>query len=187
MKKVTLLLIIVLYSSPVFAQKIKLTVVNNYQVASKPMIQLNQTAMNKDDVFVVPRGRRIHSRLNDTIFRSVQIQQIQTKIGDVIVTQLMQDWYYKNKMVAPEGSLVKGKITNTDNLLSTEVVFDTIIRPDNVSISIQTKPIIITPESQHPIRNMILGYNSQGNRVLIQSGVEFTIQILNDVIVTEYK
>jgi len=168
MKNLIIVLLIFAMISPAYAAKIKIKSGHKIDAAQEAVVKLNQQAMEKNDVFVVPRGRRIYSRLNDNITRSNAMN------GNIITTQLMKDWGYKANMVAPEGSLVKGVITKK-SATSMEIKFDTIIRPDNVEVRIVSKPIIITSDKD-AIQS-----------VLIPFGTEFTIQIINDVITKPYR
>ena len=173
MKKLVILFIVFLITLPAYAVKIKIKSAYKIDAAQEAVVKLNQKAMAEHNVFVVPRGRRIHSRLNDNISRINSDLSEETKKGDIITTQLMQDWCYKDKIVAPEGSLVRGKITDISSNRSTRICFDTIIRPDGVEISIVTKPILMSPQEA-------------SENTLIPFGTEFTIQIVNDVITSPY-
>ena len=173
MKKLILILLIFSIIPPVYAVKIKIKSAYKIGIAQEAVAKLNQKAMKEQNVFVVPRGRRIYSRLNDNIYCSNLNISYNTKKGDVITTQLMQDWQYKNNIVAPEGSLVRGTIIDTSSKNLTKISFDKIVRPDNVEINIITKPIIITTDN--------LSDNTP-----IPLGTEFTIQIINDIITSPY-
>ena len=93
---------------------------------------------------VVPSGQIIHSRLN------ADINSEQNTKNETLTTQLIQDWKYDGKTIAPEGSLIIGKITDIKNAgyasgnAKVIIVFNQIIKPDNTVISIQSKPICIT-------------------------------------------
>ena len=168
MKRLIIILLMFSIITPAYSEKIKIKSGRKIDAAQEVIVKLNQTAMEKNNVFAVPRGRRIHSRLNDNISRANAITD------NIITTQLMKDWGYKNYTIAPEGSLVKGVITKTSST-STEIRFDTIIRPDNVEVKIVSKPIVISSDKD-TIQN-----------ILIPFGTEFTIQIINDVITSPYQ
>ena len=92
----------------------------------------------------IPRGQIIYSRLN------ADIDSQNNSSNDVITTQLIKDWYYMGQFIAPEGSLISGKITAIENSSDAQgnakvnITFTQIVRPDNVTIDIQSRPICIT-------------------------------------------
>ena len=172
-KVITLILSVLMLSLPCCAQKIK---VRSMDIYTRPegitSVKLNEKAIKDNNLFVVPRGRRINSRLNDNLVYDTHTGE-RIKTGDVITTQLMSDWVYNSVNIAPEGSLVKGTLTVIP-YRSITVNFDTIIRPDNVEVKILSKPIEI------PMQNT-------ARRFSVPFGTEFTIQIINDVITTPYE
>lgn len=159
--------------SPVSAQKIKVKSTAIYSSPQgKTSVKLNEKAIKENNLMVVPRGRRINSRLNDSLVYDTRTgERINT--GDVITTQLMSDWVYNFVTIAPEGSLVKGQLTVIPYRTIT-INFDTIIRPDNVEVKIVSKPIEI------PMANTY-------KRFSVPFGTEFTIQVINDVITSAYE
>ena len=92
----------------------------------------------------IPSGAVIYSRLNDNISSE------QNSENEVLITQLVRDWKYNGQMVAPEGSLIKGKIIDIRNAgfasgnAKVNIIFSQIIKPDNSTIYIQSKPICVT-------------------------------------------
>ena len=92
----------------------------------------------------IPRGQIIYSRLNS------DIDSQNNSNNDVITTQLVKDWYYMGQFIAPEGSLITGKITSIENSsfaqgnAKVNITFTQVVRPDDVIINIQSKPICIT-------------------------------------------
>lgn len=93
---------------------------------------------------MIPSGQVIHSRLNSDV-----ASQENTK-NEVITTQLMQDWIYMGKVIAPEGSLISGRITSIENSsyasgnAKVNISFYQVVRPDDVTINFQAKPICVT-------------------------------------------
>lgn len=171
-KITTLILTVVMLSIPCYAQKIKVKSTDIYtRPESVTSVRLSEKAIKDRNLVVVPRGRRINSRLNDNIVYDTKTGE-RIKTGDIITTQLMSDWIYNNINIAPEGSLVKGTLSVIP-YRSITVNFDTIIRPDNVEVKIVSKPIEI------PMPNT-------SRRFSVPFGTEFTIQIINDVITTSY-
>ena len=172
-KIVSSILLLFIVCAPVYPQKIK---VKSSVIYSKPQsktsVKLSEKALKDNNLIVIPRGRRINSRLNDNlVYERGNNKSIQT--GDIITTQLMSDWIYDSVTVAPEGSLVKGKLTILPNGTVT-IDFSAIIRPDNVEVKIVSKPIEIA------MPNSYRGFS-------IPFGTEFTIQIINDVITSKYE
>ena len=163
-----------IFSNIVYGQKIKVNSSAIYNSpASQTSVKLNQKAINDNNLVVIPRGRRINSRLNDNLdYGAFTLDSVRT--GDIITTQLMRDWLYNNVTIAPEGSLVKGVLT-VEPGISIVISFNTIIRPDNVDVKIISKPI------------QILTQNTSQIGSLIPFGTEFTIQIINDVITKPYE
>lgn len=162
MKKIILTITFLFMALPLYSQTIKIDA----------NVKLNQQAMEKDNLLFVPKGYRISSRLNNNINMQLLYN---ANTGDILTTQLMRDWEYSGKIVAPEGSIVKGQITKISALNQLQIEFDTIIRPDNAEIKIVSKPIIIN------IGDYIL------NMAVVPMGTEFTIQINNNIFTTPYK
>lgn len=165
----------------------------------------------------IPQGEIIYSRLNS------DISSEQNSKNEIITTQLIKDWKLNNRIIAPEGSLIIGKIFDIKNAsyasknANVDIVFNQIIRPDNSTIYIQSKPICIKVDgsqletagknilkgvtsriSRHPqqIANRIVGgvmkggyifLTTKGQEINIPFGTEFKIQILNSITVTEYE
>ena len=148
----------------------------------------------------VAGGATIHSRLNSDIHSS------KSKVNDVITTQLIKDWTYGSKVIAPEGSLIVGEITNKKKPTfamgdaKLYIDFNKVIRPDGAEIQIDSKPIIITGDSRKqgfgllfwsglnvalsagtnlPADVAFVGYTSvSGQEVKIPLGTEFKIHII---------
>lgn len=151
----------------------------------------------------VTGGATIYSRLNSDIHSS------KSQVNDVITTQLIKDWTYGPKVIAPEGSLIVGEITNKKKPTfvmgdaKLYIDFNKIIRPDGVEIQIDSKPVIITGDSRKQGMGLILlsglnvalsagtnlpadiafiSYSSiSGQEVKIPLGTEFKIHIISDV------
>lgn len=92
----------------------------------------------------VPKGTIIYSKLTNTINSETNSKD------DVVTTILDKDWKYEEKLIAPEGSRVIGKIVGVKNSSYAsgnaiiKVVFDEIICPDNTVLKIETKKISLT-------------------------------------------
>ena len=124
--------------------------------ACAKVYDFNQSAYEEisqgEKIVNVPGGQIIHSRLNSNI-------SSQNNFGnEVIVTQLVKDWVYFGKVIAPEGSLISGKITSIQRAsyanrnAKVNISFYQIVRPDNVVINIQSKPICVTIGESRAVR-----------------------------------
>lgn len=86
----------------------------------------------------------ISSKLNNDISSTKSFK------NDVITTQLIHDCYYNGELLAPEGSIIVGKITELKRSRSItrnakiKIDFDKIVRPDGIAVSIVAKPLILT-------------------------------------------
>lgn len=86
----------------------------------------------------------ISSKLNN------DISSTKSSKNDVITTQLIYDCYYNGELLAPEGSIIVGRITELKRSRSItrnakiKIDFDKIVRPDGVAVSIVAKPLILT-------------------------------------------
>ena len=107
---------------------------NNYYVENV----LNETTLS------IPSGQIVYSRLN------ADINSQTNKQNEIITTQLMKDWVYYGTVIAPEGSLINGRITSIQKAsyangnAKVNISFYQVIRPDNVTINFQAKPICVT-------------------------------------------
>ena len=132
MKRIFIILVLLTLTLPVSAK-----VYDFSEEASKNYIQQAR-------IVNIPRGQIIYSRLNS------DIDSVNNSSNDIITTQLMKDWYYQGQYIAPEGSLITGKILSVENSsyaqgnAKVNITFTQIVRPDNVAIDIQSKPICIT-------------------------------------------
>ena len=92
----------------------------------------------------IPSGQMVYSRLNADISSQTNRQ------NEIITTQLVKDWIYYGTVIAPEGSLINGRITSVQRAsyangnAKVNISFYQIIRPDNTTINIQAKPICVT-------------------------------------------
>ena len=92
----------------------------------------------------IPSGQMLYSRLN------ADINSQTNRPNELITTQLLKDWVYYDTIIAPEGSLINGRITSIQRSAyaggnaKVNISFYQVIRPDNVTINIQAKPICIT-------------------------------------------
>ena len=86
----------------------------------------------------------ISSKLNN------DISSTKSSKNDVITTQLIHDCYYNGELIAPEGSIIVGKITELKRSRSItrnakiKIDFDKIVRPDGIAVSVVAKPLILT-------------------------------------------
>ena len=159
--------------------------------------------LKNSKTITIPSGATIESRLNSDIHSS------KSQVNDIITTQLVKDWTLGSKVIAPEGSLIVGRITNKKKTTivmgdaKLYIDFNKVIRPDGIEIGIDSKPIIITGDSRKQGIGLILlsglnvilsggtnlpadiafvGYTSaSGQEVKIPLGTEFKIHIINEV------
>ena len=172
---------------------------NNYDFSD----EASERFILESKKITIPSGATIRSRLNSDINSS------KSKINDVVTTQLMADWTHGSKVIAPEGSLIVGEITNKKKPTfamgdaKLYIDFNKVIRPDGVEIQIDSKPIIITGDSRKQGMGLLLlsglnvalsagtnlpadiafvGYTSvSGQEVKIPLGTEFKIHIISKV------
>ena len=191
MKQILCTLILIFMLAPVHS--------NNYDFSD----EASEKFLQESKKITVTGVTTIKSRLNSDIHSS------KSTVNDVVTTQLIEDWTYGPKVIAPEGSLIVGKITNKKKPTfamgdaKLYIDFNKVIRPDGVEIQIDSKPVIITGDSRKQGMGLLLlsglnvalsagtnlpadiafiGYTStSGQNVKIPLGTEFKIHIIGDV------
>ena len=132
MKKFLIIFLILITTGNTFAADYTFDEVSYEEISS------NERMVN------VPSGQVIHSRLNSDLTSQNNYR------NEIITTQLMKDWIYFGKVIAPEGSLIRGRITSIQRAsyangnAKVNISFNEVVRPDNTVINIQAKPICVT-------------------------------------------
>lgn len=109
-----------------------------------PVIAKNYDFKQNNIVIKTNKEIIISSKLNN------DISSTQSSKNDIITTQLIYDCYYNGELLAPEGSIIVGKITELKRSRSItrnakiKIDFDKIVRPDGIAVSIVAKPLILT-------------------------------------------
>ncbi len=109
-----------------------------------PVIAKNYDLNQNNIVIKTNKEIIISSKLNNDISSTKSFQ------NDVITTQLIHDCYYNGELIAPEGSIIVGKITKLKRSRSItrnakiKIDFDKIVRPDGIAVSVVAKPLILT-------------------------------------------
>ena len=109
-----------------------------------PVIAKNYYFNQNNIVIKTNKEIIISSKLNNDISSTKSSQ------NDVITTQLIHDCYYNGELIAPEGSIIVGKITELKRSRSItrnakiKIDFDKIVRPDGIAVSVVAKPLILT-------------------------------------------
>lgn len=109
-----------------------------------PVIAKNYDFNQNNIVIKTNKEIIISSKLNNDISSTKSFQ------NDVITTQLIHDCYYNGELIAPEGSIIVGKITKLKRSRSItrnakiKIDFDKIVRPDGIAVSVVAKPLILT-------------------------------------------
>lgn len=109
-----------------------------------PVIAKNYDFNQNNIVIKTNKEIIISSKLNNDISSTKSFQ------NDVIATQLIHDCYYNGELIAPEGSIIVGKITKLKRSRSItrnakiKIDFDKIVRPDGIAVSVVAKPLILT-------------------------------------------
>lgn len=109
-----------------------------------PVIAKNYDFNQNNIVIKTNKEIIISSKLNN------DISSTKSSENDVITTQLIHDCYYNGELLAPEGSIIVGKITKLKRSRSItrnakiKINFDKIVRPDGIAVSIVAKPLILT-------------------------------------------
>lgn len=91
----------------------------------------------------IPIGTILHLKLNDNLASTT------VKPSDLITVQLSKDWHSKGVLIAPEGSIVTGKILEIQNSGKNQkdgkisIDFYEILKPDGTVSQIKTKKLII--------------------------------------------
>ena len=115
--------------------------------ASEKVYDFSDEAQAKFDqqqkIVKIPIGTVLHLKLNDNL-ASTTVSK-----SDLITVQLSKDWYSKGILVAPEGSIVTGKVTELQNSGKNQkdgkiaIDFYEILKPDGTISQIKTKNLII--------------------------------------------
>lgn len=109
-----------------------------------PVIAKNYDFNQNNIVIKTNKEIIISSKLNNDISSTKSFQ------NEVITTQLIHDCYYNGELIAPEGSIIVGKITKLKRSRSItrnakiKIDFDKIVRPDGIAVSVVAKPLILT-------------------------------------------
>lgn len=109
-----------------------------------PVIAKNYDFNQNNIVIKTNKEIIISSKLNN------DISSTKSSKNDVITTQLIHDCYYNGELIAPEGSIIVGKITELKRSRSItrnakiKIDFDKIVRPDGIAVSVVAKPLILT-------------------------------------------
>ena len=123
-------------------KKLLLTVLLMFVIL--PVIAKNYDFNQNNIVIKTNKEIIISSKLNNDISSTKSSQ------NDVITTQLIHDCYYNGELIAPEGSIIVGKITELKRSRSItrnakiKIDFDKIVRPDGIAVSVVAKPLILT-------------------------------------------
>lgn len=166
-KKICLLIIILFVSNSGIAKPLPLKI----QHKQIPEFQMPQNLM-------IPNGVEF-----DIVFtQSLSTQNI--VVGQNINAQLAKDWFYNGNLIAPEGSILTGKVVACkpaymaygDGQIT--VNFQSINRPDGFVIVLPSKNIQITVDdsrSKNITNNLVLGLlntlSSSDSTELIVNGI----------------
>ena len=99
--------------------------------------------LKDENLLKIPKNTRIFLKFNDDLSSET------VNSSDIVTVQLARDWKFKDKIVAPEGSIVSGKISfvekaenfNKDGKLG--IYFYEIQRPDGSVSEIKVRPLIL--------------------------------------------
>lgn len=116
--------------------------------------------LKDENLLKIPKNTRIFLKFNDDLSSET------VNSSDIVTVQLARDWKFKDKIVAPEGSIVSGKISfvekagnfNKDGKLG--ICFYEIQRPDDSVSEIKVRPLILKkPKFFVRVRNVRAYYD----------------------------
>lgn len=118
---------------------------------------------SKGTLLSITKGTTFNAMLNSAI-SSESIQN-----NDLITAQLKDDWIVGSYVIAPEGSIIQGKVTKNQTAGaafkngSISINFDKIIKPDGEIINMVTNKVVVTVDSS---RAKNIGYLVGGTALL---------------------
>lgn len=115
--------------------------------------------LKDENLLKIPKNTRIFLKLNDDLSSET------VNSSDIVTVQLARDWKFKDKIVAPEGSIVSGKISfvekagyfNKDGKLGID--FYEIQRPDGSVSEIKVRPLILKTNQNFRSRFGVVGFS----------------------------
>ena len=149
----------------------------------EPELQTNQNLSEpvlKGNIVYIPAGATFKGVLQSSISSASLMKD------DTIAAVLYSDWYYKNILIAPQGSILYGKAVDSQKAGFAygngriSITFNEILTPKGESIKLESNVVTIAVESQ---RAKKIAMNVVGGAVMgLVSGVLYALITGGDVV-----